>query len=248
MAHSGIPQYRQIASELMSGIISGRPGIGEEMPTEGRISATYGVSRSTAREALRVLKDRGLITRQRGTASRVVAATPAYRYTMTLASEIELLRYVGMTALELHTRNQPVSPQTLRQLGQRDNEKWLRSTGLRWAQPDDQPIAALNIYVKERFADVLASLDGPLTGAVFSRILERHGLSLSSLDQTITAISLGADSAKALAEEPGSAALQIVRRFSADGVGPFQISVSVHPGDRFAYTMRLDTTEPALDE
>ena len=232
----------------MSAISSGRPSIGEEMPTEGQISATYGVSRSTAREALRVLKDRGLITKQRGAASRVVAAAPGYRYTMTLASEDELLRYVGTTVLELNTRNQIVPPTALRRLGLKENERWLRSSGLRWAEPADRPIAAVTVYVKERFADVLASLDGPVSGAVFSRILETHGLSLSSFDQTIAATSLTTESSKTLDDEEGSAALEIVRRFSADGVGPFQVSVSLHPGNRFVYTMRLDTTEPPRHE
>ena len=39
--------------------------------------------------------------------------------------------------------------------------------------------------------------------------------------------------------EPHKPALMTRRRYFADGDAPFEISLSIHPGDRYAYTQRL---------
>lgn len=50
-----------VADELLDHIIDGSPGVGEALPSESEIGATYDVSRVTVREALRVLTTQGII-------------------------------------------------------------------------------------------------------------------------------------------------------------------------------------------
>jgi GntR family transcriptional regulator len=45
--------------------------------------------------------------------------------------------------------------------------------------------------------------------------------------------------AKALDAEPLKPALMTRRRYFAGGDAPFEITLSIHPGDRYAYTQRL---------
>jgi DNA-binding FadR family transcriptional regulator len=72
------PAYQQVANQLMERILDGSLTTGDRLPAEGELATAFGVSRSTVREALRVLASRDLITTSRGTAggSFVARAEP----------------------------------------------------------------------------------------------------------------------------------------------------------------------------
>ena len=61
------PAYQQVADQLRDRILDGSVAAGDRLPTEVELSEIFGVSRSTVREALRVLASRGLIRTTRGT-------------------------------------------------------------------------------------------------------------------------------------------------------------------------------------
>lgn len=57
-----LPLSLEIASRLREAILAGDLPAGEELPTESELASTFGVGRSTVREALRVLQSQGLVT------------------------------------------------------------------------------------------------------------------------------------------------------------------------------------------
>lgn len=61
------PAYQQVADQLMGLIVAGSLAAGDRLPTEAELASNFGVSRSTIREALRVLASQNLITVLRGT-------------------------------------------------------------------------------------------------------------------------------------------------------------------------------------
>ncbi|WP_122816869.1 FadR/GntR family transcriptional regulator [Nocardioides pantholopis] len=61
------PAYQQVADQLRELILGGSLSSGDRLPPEAELAATFGVSRSTVREALRVLASRDLIHTVRGT-------------------------------------------------------------------------------------------------------------------------------------------------------------------------------------
>jgi len=61
------PAYQQVADQLRELILSGSLSSGDRLPPEADLAANFGVSRSTVREALRVLASRDLIQTTRGT-------------------------------------------------------------------------------------------------------------------------------------------------------------------------------------
>lgn len=61
------PAYQQVADQLLDLILSGQLASGDRLPPEADLAASFGVSRSTVREALRVLASRDLIHTTRGT-------------------------------------------------------------------------------------------------------------------------------------------------------------------------------------
>ncbi len=56
----------KVARRMHEDIMVGRYGLGERLPTEQKISAMYGVSRPTVREAIGRLKHEGLVTSRQG--------------------------------------------------------------------------------------------------------------------------------------------------------------------------------------
>ncbi|TDC98228.1 FadR family transcriptional regulator [Actinomadura sp. 7K507] len=61
------PAYQQVADQLRELILDGSLAPGDRLPPEGEIGGNFGVSRSTVREALRVLASQGLVKTVRGT-------------------------------------------------------------------------------------------------------------------------------------------------------------------------------------
>ncbi|MGE5541929.1 MAG: GntR family transcriptional regulator, partial [Bacillota bacterium] len=63
--------YLEAAEHIRQRIVRGVYGRGERLPSETELSAELSVSRSTLREALRLLEDEGLIMSRRGAGSFV---------------------------------------------------------------------------------------------------------------------------------------------------------------------------------
>jgi GntR family transcriptional regulator len=66
-----VPLYEQVADELRRSITSGALAPGAALPPESTLIATFAVSRVTARKALDILVDDGLIVRKQGKGSFV---------------------------------------------------------------------------------------------------------------------------------------------------------------------------------
>ena len=235
-----VPRYQRIAGELEAAISAGRYALGDELPTEWDLSQAHSVSRATAREALRRLQQEGYIARKRGAASRVIATHPSSQYSVALSTEEDILRYAGTTILQLRPQRGPVPRKRLAELHLDEGAPWRSASGVRWSSPTAPPIAATTVLVPDRYAGVIEGLRGPITGALFARICAEFRLHLASIEQTITAVPLPRANAAELTADAGSPALRIVRRFSAAKVGLFEVSVSIHPADRFAYTVRFE--------
>lgn len=70
------PAYQQVADQLRDMIVGGTLGPGERLPVESDLAQMFGVSRSTVREALRVLSSRGLVITSRGVGGGTSVARP----------------------------------------------------------------------------------------------------------------------------------------------------------------------------
>ncbi len=68
--------FEQVADQLRQHIVLGTLAPGDRLPTEAELSAQFGVSRGTVREALRTLGSEGLISTSRGGNGGSFAAVP----------------------------------------------------------------------------------------------------------------------------------------------------------------------------
>lgn len=92
------PAYEQVADQLRDLIVSGELLPGDRLPVEAKLSSTFGVSRSTVREALRSLAAQNLVYTSRGvTGGTFVAATTPDLLSSYLETGLGLLS--GMDAI-----------------------------------------------------------------------------------------------------------------------------------------------------
>lgn len=70
------PLYTRIAASLKSRILAGSIAPGQRLPGEEHLARTMGVSRSTLRQAIGVLRDAGYVTSQRGSGTYVAVEPP----------------------------------------------------------------------------------------------------------------------------------------------------------------------------
>lgn len=69
--------YSQLFDILFQGIVGGAYKVGDLIPSESELMRQYGVSRATARKAMEMLSNKGLISKQRGKGSIVVSNVPS---------------------------------------------------------------------------------------------------------------------------------------------------------------------------
>src|SRR5690348_5157768 len=89
-----VPAYRRIAADLAEKIREGAYRPGDALPAQRELSASYGVTLMTLRQALQELRDEGLIVQQAGRGTYVTPVHAAYRMD-TLRSFVDDLRDQG---------------------------------------------------------------------------------------------------------------------------------------------------------
>ncbi len=233
------PRYQQVADELTTRIAAGRYPVGGYLPTEMELVQHYGISRHTVREALRRLRDAGLISRRRRVGTEVLARTPPASYRQPTNSIRDLLQYADETRLTVLGQRRVACDVALAALLEcREGAAWIRVTSLRSGPDTRRPICLTVAYVDAGLPDVARQLHD-LTGPI-SAMLERvYGLHIVRIDQSIQAVRLGKREAALLRAESGGPALRAIRRYYDRHGKLIELSNAVHPSDRFTYVTSL---------
>jgi DNA-binding GntR family transcriptional regulator len=236
---AGGPRYRQIAEVLAADIRRGRFAIGALLPGEMELCAQYGVSRHTARDALRLLQDQGLIRRRRGAGTQVVDPTDsAGPFAQEWGGVGDILQYARDARLEIHSLG-PASVSVLAALGLDPVSPWQMVTGVRVPAGGGEPLALTRICARASLMPGRRELDA-WPGALAELIASRGGPVTRTVEQTITAVLLERSEARLLSARTGGPALRTVRRYRDPQGELFQASLSLHPADRFAWHMVVE--------
>ncbi len=235
------PRYMQLASELRKAVMEGQFSLDKSFPTESELCRKYQASRFTIREALRRLQAEGLIARKRGSGTVVQpAAARGGALHQPLSNVGELLQYARDTQVTYKPRKSgPLQEEIAEQVAEDTGGNWHSVHGARRHPDDALPIAVTDAFFHERLGDVMDQLDlgaGPL----FSQLEIHAGVRIAKVTQDIQAIAAGEQIARELGVEPNSPILRILRCYFDNRGNLFEVSVSYHPGDRFAYSMHID--------
>jgi len=238
--------WAQLARELAGKIADGGFPVGSQLPTEFELREQYGASRHTIRAAIRELQDLGLVSRNKKAGTHVEAARPSGGYRQSLASVDDLAQFGAS-----HTRVvQEIKPVTTDRalaavLGCEPGSRWLRVSSLRLQrQTGAPPVGWTDVYVDPSFSGI-ADLVSASPDVLISELIEqRYGRRIAEIQQDITAIGVPTRLAEKLAAKTGTPALRIVRRYLDHTGSAFEISVTVHPADRFTSSTRLRRERP----
>jgi DNA-binding GntR family transcriptional regulator len=75
---------------------------------------------------------------------------------------------------------------------------------------------------------------------IYSLVERRFGIKARTVRQEISAVAITPDLAGVLRVPAGSPGLSVVRRYLSTQDEMFEVALSVHPADRYQYTMQLD--------
>ncbi len=238
------PLYATVATAIAADILGGNRAVGALLPPEGELCAAFGVSRSTVREALRRLREQGLVASARGVGTRIIANLPRSNYVLAARSVADVMGYAGPTRLEITGRRTLRADEDLAErLGCALGSRLRHITGVRWAEPPTAAISCVDLYVAAEFSAVANSPE-LITTPAYRLIGRNMGVAVTEIRQDIAAIALDGAQAEVLSSEAGRPGLYIRRRFYAADGRLLEATLNVHAAaDRFAYTLRLGDLE-----
>lgn len=235
------PRYLQVCDELVGMIRGDRVAIGDLLPTEAELCRQFGISRHTAREALRRVEAMGLVERRRGSGTRVKAKFAPVVYNQFVDSLEGLLQYGEATRLVIQSSEMaPVGKDLSDEMGVPVGRLVPRLTGIRY-QRDQEPPLALGFV--EMWAPAASQqqqrhlLDLNRSERALYELLDF--MNLSRVSQTLSAEALKPGLAETLGAKPESPALVVFRRYFDLTERLVLLTLSTHPGERFRYTSEL---------
>ncbi len=232
--------HSALAGRLSQDIHDGRYPPGSVLPSEAELARQNGLARGTVRAALAVLEKDGLIERKRGSGTRVLDGQVRPGFGQAVSGVEELIQYARDTRRVVSSVDDLVIDRALaRWLGMEPGSRWIRirNTRIDPARPA-LPVCAGETYLRAELAAATALLDLE-TVALCDLVSRSTGLQTAEIDQELQACFVPPELADTLNAAAGSPALRIIRRYYDAAGWLFEVSVSVHPSDRFSYRMRL---------
>jgi GntR family transcriptional regulator len=235
---SSVPQYRRIADALVGAIRSGALEVGGRMPSERELSAEFGVSRMTARGALKALVDQGLVSSIEAKGYFVSASRIDQRL-QTLTSFSEDMRRSGRrpSSIVLAARTVPATAEVAARLaiGEGDAVFCL----LRLRQADAIPVALEASHIPDSLAPGLMNAADFAADSLYATLRARYGILPVEAEQSFEASAATESDAAILQVEAGAPVLRLTRlSLTAEG-RPIEFVQSVYRGDRFTMRVRL---------
>jgi DNA-binding GntR family transcriptional regulator len=238
-ADSEGPLYRRVVQTLKHEIVTGVYPVDSLLPTESELKRRFGVSRHTIREALRELRDAGLVAKRQGFGTTVLRPGAPRPYLHEVASINDLIELANATRYEVRSSEIVVADAALaKRLGGAAGSKWLRVEGYRYAGDDRAAVCWTQVHVHGEFAGV-ARLLGRRPGPIYLLIEDLYGETVAEVEQSIRAGEVTDAIAVALGVRPQGAVIEVRRayRMSSGVIGI--VARNLYPLDRFRLSMTL---------
>jgi GntR family transcriptional regulator len=231
-------RYWDIADLLRRDIQKGRYKLGDRLPTEEQLLGTFGASRHSVREALRVLTEEGLLLRRPRAGSTVIATSAERHFTQRIASVQELLNYPNTTRNTLWSGYVQASHELAAILKCPVGANWFCLRSLRIPVGTTVPICHVDIYIAPQFAGVMKHKKH-LVIPVVDQIADLYNVQADSTDIEISAGIMPKEVAQQLHVPTNSASLNVVRRYAGTDGKVFEVTISMHAAQRYTYNFHL---------
>lgn len=232
------PLYRSLATRLERRIAEGRYPIGSQLPPEPILEQEFGVSRITIRQALSMLKRRGLLASRSGSGT-VVRAGADDSKSMTVSGSIrDLIYYAAGTHYTPLGRKLAVPPPSIGAiLDLPAKAKAFCFRGTR-SRPHAGPFGMEEVYIPEPLGSGLDNAD--LGGrTLFSLLEEKNDLKIAEVEQIITAIRAPTGIAGKLGVAVRAPLLKAMRTYRLADARPVEVAITLYNVAKFEYVMKL---------
>ncbi len=239
------PYYHQIEAILRDQVVSGELRIGDRMPSEQELCLMFGVSRPTVRLAMQKLVLDGIVLRERGRGTFVVARPEGIAGTRLDCGLDALVGPADGATIALLRSGAVLAPSSVCEALELTEGSDAFSF-VRLVSVAAKPFLAAKVHVAMSVGERLNAAD-LIAPDLLGAIAGRCGVRIVEAEQAVDAIMADARMAGFLDVEPGAALLS-VRRTSYDRAHrPIEHSHTVYRGDRgrFRFTQRRSTTKAA---
>lgn len=221
-------KYEQLAATLEERVATMAPYAA--LPTERELLEEFSVSRSTVRQAIRVLQGRGLVYNVQGSGTYVCDPQVVSK-TLRLTGFTEDMRQRGLhpSSRVLADETVVASPELASALQAPAGASLRMLHRLRLA--DGVPMALETIYL---VIDMVAAADVDFERSIYEQLSEA-GIVIDRAVQTIKAVNLDAEQAHLLDQAVAAAAIQVSRVTYTDRGQPFEQAVTTYRGDRYSF-------------
>jgi len=237
---SPVPLYYQVESMLEHAIRDGQYPTGELLDSEFDLAATLSVSRLTLRRAIDTLVNQGLLARERGVGTRVVAPPKVTRSLVAQLTGLhEDLARDGLSPITkvLRLETAPCPKASAPHFDVEPGTPMLLLERLRLV--DEQPIALMWNLFPEGTIEVT---EGDLEDRSLYTIMRAQGVGPRVANQTINATMPNKEEAQLL-DIPTRSPILVLERISYDGNGScIEHSRTRYAADRYSFEMRLVTS------
>jgi GntR family transcriptional regulator len=237
---SVVPLYYQIQQQLLEQIRSGQLKVGEPVPSEQEISARLGVSRMTARQALKSLCSLGFVYSQRGKGTFVSGPKLEKDFRQLLSFSEEMHERGSQPRSKvLAFESVPASEEIATALQLRPEEQVIRLRRIRLADAVSVCIETTHLPSK-RFPGLLSRLDAGKS--LYATLSNGYNVQVDHADEVAEASAATVAEAKLLRVRVKAPVFRFTRiAFLADGT-PVEFVKSVYRGDRCKVVSRLTRT------
>ena len=233
------PRYRSVADTLMEGILSGKYPVGAILPGETDVATQFAISRHTARDAMRLLEQAGMITRRRRVGSMVVSNELPMRYNQRIESLNDLLQYSNASRLKvLESTEVVIDEAQAKLLRLKPGTACMFLLGIRYQRHDNRPFAYSEIFLPVASKATRDKMRDPLAAAreLTRKVDTPH---LQSIEQTLVAESATKKLAGILKIRAGASLLKSMRVYFGSNGRVAATSTTWHAGDLFSYSTTL---------
>lgn len=222
------PLWQQVLADLERRLSDG--DITDRFPTDRELVEHYDVSRHTVRAAVRHLKARGVIERERGRGSFVRDVDLAQPLG-TLYSLFRTVEEQGMTetseVLRLGRRRDATAAT---HLGLEPDATLVHLERLRRAE--GRPLALDTVWLPPEVGGPILDVDFAHT-ALYDQLADHAGVAVTAGRETITAVVPDGRARRVLEPDPDEALLRIERHGRTDDDRPVEYRVTLVRGSRF---------------
>lgn len=232
------PRYYVIYEQLFNDINEAKYQPGEKLPSESELCDKYKVSRGTVREAMKLLFQQGLLSREQGRGTFVTSRAGK------ILQDAQLL--MGFTEL-MNRHNKKASAKLLKitkesadkkirnLLNLDDNANVVKIERLRFG--DDEPLIIERSYFVYELFEPLLSFDIE-NESIYEILYRETETRLGDARQTIEAVTASVDECRLLKIEPGSPLLLIKRLIKTKNGRFFQYSEDLYRSDKLNFVVK----------